>query len=98
MPFRDDDDSCDDYTLIAILGISNPVRPKVESVVQAYLAIGISVHMVTSDNINTTKAIARECGILSDDGLAIEASDLHSIGLKRLKEIIQKIQVCNHWY
>ncbi|GFS31377.1 autoinhibited Ca(2+)-ATPase, isoform 4 [Actinidia rufa] len=93
LAFRDGDDSCDDYTLIAILGISNPVRPKVKSVVQAYLAAGISVRMVTGDNINTAKAIARECGILSDDGLAIEASDLHSIGLKRLKEIIPKIQV-----
>ncbi|PSS33563.1 Calcium-transporting ATPase [Actinidia chinensis var. chinensis] len=93
LAFRDGDDSCDDYTLIAILGISNPVRPKVKSVVQAYLAAGISVRMVTGDNINTAKAIARECGILSDDGLAIEASDLRSIGLKRLKEIIPKIQV-----
>ncbi|XP_057487565.1 calcium-transporting ATPase 4, plasma membrane-type-like [Actinidia eriantha] len=93
LAFRDGDDSCDDYTLIAILGISNPVRPKVKSVVQEYLAAGISVRMVTGDNINTAKAIARECGILSDDGLAIEASDLHSIGLKKLKEIIPKIQV-----
>ncbi|GFS31367.1 autoinhibited Ca(2+)-ATPase, isoform 4 [Actinidia rufa] len=93
LAFRDGDDSCGDYTLIAILGISNPVRPKVKSVVQAYLAAGISVRMVTGDNINTAKAIARECGILSDDGLAIEASDLHSIGLKRLEEIIPKIQV-----
>ena len=69
MAFRDGDDSCDDYTLIAILGISNPVRPNVESVVQAYLATGINVHMLTGDNINTTKAIVRKCGILTDDGL-----------------------------
>jgi len=28
---------------------------------------GITVRMVTGDNIETAKAIARECGIISDD-------------------------------
>ncbi|MFS7941462.1 putative P-type ATPase, HAD-like superfamily [Helianthus anomalus] len=31
--------------------------------------------VVIGDNINTTKAIARECGILTDDGIAIEGPD-----------------------
>ncbi|GFY84749.1 autoinhibited Ca(2+)-ATPase, isoform 4 [Actinidia rufa] len=76
---KDLDDSNDcrvldgDYTLTAVVGISDPVRPEVKSAVQTCLAAGITVCMVTGDNINTAKAIAKECGILTDDGLAIEA-------------------------
>ena len=34
--------------------------------------------MVTGDNINTAKAIARDCGILTDDGIAIEWPDFRT--------------------
>ncbi|XP_041997818.1 putative calcium-transporting ATPase 11, plasma membrane-type [Salvia splendens] len=60
------------YTLIAVVGIKDPVRPGVKEAVQICLEASITVRMVTGDNINTAKAIARECGILKDDDLAVE--------------------------
>ncbi|KAI3739245.1 hypothetical protein L2E82_29644 [Cichorium intybus] len=60
------------YTIIAVVGIKDPVRPGVKEAVKTCLDAGILVRMVTGDNINTAKAIARECGILTADGLAIE--------------------------
>ncbi|KAL1554650.1 putative calcium-transporting ATPase 11, plasma membrane-type [Salvia divinorum] len=60
------------YTLIAVVGIKDPVRPGVKEAVQTCLEASITVRMVTGDNINTAKAIARECGILKDDDLAVE--------------------------
>ena len=99
LAFKDLDDSNDcrvldgDYTLMAVVGISDPVRPEVKSAVQTCLAAGITVRMVTGDNINTAKAIAKECGILTDDGLAIEAPDLRAILLQQFQELMSKIQV-----
>ena len=48
--------------------------------------------MVTGDNINTAKAIARECGILTD-GIAIEGQDFRNKSPQELMNIIPKIQV-----
>ncbi|PSS33551.1 Calcium-transporting ATPase [Actinidia chinensis var. chinensis] len=99
LTFKDFEDSSDcrvldgDYTLIAVVGISDPVRPEVKSAVQTCLAAGITVRMVTGDNINTAKAIAKECGILTDDGIAIEARDLRAIRLGGFKDLMSKLQV-----
>ncbi|XP_049935385.1 calcium-transporting ATPase 4, plasma membrane-type-like isoform X1 [Nymphaea colorata] len=83
----------DGYSLIAIVGIKDPVRPGVKEAVETCRVAGITVRMVTGDNINTAKAIARECGILTDDGLAIEGPDFREKGPEELKELIPKIQV-----
>jgi P-type Ca2+ transporter type 2C len=49
--------------------------------------------MVTGDNINTAKAIARECGILTDDGIAIEGPMFRTKSPEEMTELIPKIQV-----
>lgn len=84
----------DGYTLIAVVGIKDPLRPGVKDAVKTCLNAGITVRMVTGDNINTAKAIARECGILTEGGLAIEGPDFRSLSSEQMKELIPKIQVC----
>lgn len=91
--YNGDDIPTDGYTLIAVFGIKDPVRPGVKDAVQTCIAAGIKVRMVTGDNINTAKAIARECGILTDDGLAIEGPDFRSKSPEEMKELIPKLQV-----
>ncbi|WOK96014.1 putative calcium-transporting ATPase 5, plasma membrane-type [Canna indica] len=81
------------YTLIAVFGIKDPVRPGVKEAVQTCIAAGIKVRMVTGDNINTAKAIAKECGILTEDGLAIEGPEFRSKSPEEMKDLIPKIQV-----
>lgn len=81
------------YTLIAVVGIKDPVRPGVKEAVKTCLNAGIAVRMVTGDNINTAKAIAKECGILTDDGLAIEGPDFRNKNPNEMKQIIPKLQV-----
>jgi hypothetical protein len=54
--------------------------------------------MVTGDNINTAKAIARECGILTEGGVAIEGPDFRLKGEEELHELIPKIQVSLSMY
>lgn len=81
------------YTCIGIVGIKDPVRPGVKESVALCRSAGITVRMVTGDNITTAKAIARECGILTDDGIAIEGPDFREKSLEELLLIIPKIQV-----
>ena len=57
-----------DLVLDAIYGIRDPVRKDVPAAVAMCQRAGIMVRMVTGDNINTAKAIAAECGILTSDG------------------------------
>ncbi|KHG01118.1 Calcium-transporting ATPase 2, plasma membrane-type -like protein [Gossypium arboreum] len=81
------------YTCIGIVGIKDPVRPGVKESVAICRAAGITVRMVTGDNINTAKAIARECGILTDDGIAIEGPDFREKSQEEMLALIPKIQV-----
>ncbi|CAM0954830.1 unnamed protein product [Alopecurus aequalis] len=81
------------YTLIALFGIKDPVRPGVRDAVMTCMAAGITVRMVTGDNINTAKAIAKECGIFTEDGIAIEGRELHDKSADELKALLPRIQV-----
>ncbi|KAI4316617.1 hypothetical protein L6164_024581 [Bauhinia variegata] len=80
------------YTCIGIVGIKDPVRPGVRESVAICKSAGITVRMVTGDNINTAKAIARECGILTE-GIAIEGPEFREKTEEELLDIIPKIQV-----
>ncbi|GKB73858.1 calcium-transporting ATPase 1-like protein, partial [Tanacetum coccineum] len=79
------------YTLIRIVGIKDPVHPCVKESVAICRSAGITVRMVTGDNMHTAKAIARECGILTDDGIAIKGPDFREKTEEEL--FIPKIQV-----
>ncbi|KAK7252773.1 hypothetical protein RIF29_36967 [Crotalaria pallida] len=81
------------YTCIGVVGIKDPVRPGVKESVAQCRSAGITVRMVTGDNINTAKAIARECGILTDDGIAIEGPEFREKSEEELLKLIPKIQV-----
>ncbi|MED6223009.1 Alpha carbonic anhydrase 4 [Stylosanthes scabra] len=81
------------YTLITIVGIKDPVRPGVREAVQTCLAAGVTVRMVTGDNIHTARAIAQECGILTEGGVAIEGPEFRDLSLEQMKDIIPRIQV-----
>ncbi|XP_051127090.1 calcium-transporting ATPase 2, plasma membrane-type-like [Andrographis paniculata] len=95
----DPDFSADDaipasgFTCIGIVGIKDPVRPGVRESVALCRSAGVTVRMVTGDNINTAKAIARECGILTDDGIAIEGPVFREKRMEELNDLIPKIQV-----
>uniref|UniRef100_A0A6M2F9D3 Calcium-transporting ATPase n=1 Tax=Populus davidiana TaxID=266767 RepID=A0A6M2F9D3_9ROSI len=62
----------DELVLLAVVGIKDPCRPGVKDAVRICTAAGVKVRMVTGDNIQTAKAIALECGILSSRADATE--------------------------
>eukprot|EP01039_Chlorochromonas_danica_P006079 gene6079-6693_t len=82
-----------ELVLDAILGIKDPLRPDVPEAVRQCQQAGIFVRMVTGDNIETAKAIAKECGILTEGGLAMEGPDFRRLTPRQLDEILPRLQV-----
>ncbi|CCD74104.1 Calcium-transporting ATPase [Caenorhabditis elegans] len=69
-----------DMTAIAVLGIQDPVRPEVPAAITRCQEAGITVRMVTGDNINTARSIATACGILKpgEDFIALEGKEFNA--------------------
>lgn len=53
-------------TFIAVVGIEDPVRDEVPAAIEKCRRAGITVRMVTGDNVTTAKSIARKCGLIQD--------------------------------
>lgn len=64
---------------IAICGIQDPVRDEVPAAIAKCRTAGITVRMVTGDNVNTARAIAIQCGILepNDNYLVLEGREFN---------------------
>ncbi|XP_034290084.1 plasma membrane calcium-transporting ATPase 3 isoform X1 [Pantherophis guttatus] len=92
-----------DLTCIAVVGIEDPVRPEVPEAIHKCQRAGITVRMVTGDNINTARAIAAKCGIIQpgEDFLCLEGKDFNrrirnekgEIEQERLDKIWPKLRV-----
>ncbi|XP_028567285.2 plasma membrane calcium-transporting ATPase 3 isoform X5 [Podarcis muralis] len=92
-----------DLTCIAVVGIEDPVRPEVPDAIRKCQRAGITVRMVTGDNINTARAIAAKCGIIQpgEDFLCLEGKEFNrrirnekgEIEQERLDKIWPKLRV-----
>ncbi|KAK0602536.1 hypothetical protein LWI29_034536 [Acer saccharum] len=73
-----------DLVLLAIVGIKDHCRPSVKDAVRMCQIAGVKVRMVTGDNIQTARAIALECGILTSEA---DASESNIIEGKEFREL-----------
>ncbi|KAM3934387.1 plasma membrane calcium-transporting ATPase 4-like isoform 2-T2 [Leptodactylus fuscus] len=85
-------DILSDLTCIAVVGIEDPVRPEVPEAIQKCQRAGITVRMVTGDNINTARAIATKCGILQpgEDFLCLEGKEFNTLIRNEKGEVEQE--------
>jgi Ca2+ transporting ATPase len=82
-----------DMVVYALVGIQDPVRKEVPQAVADCQDAGITVRMVTGDNITTAKSIARECHILEEGDVAIEGPEFAKLSDDQLDKIIPKLRV-----
>ncbi|XP_043976833.1 plasma membrane calcium-transporting ATPase 2 isoform X2 [Gambusia affinis] len=75
----DENNILTDLTAICVVGIEDPVRPEVPDAIKKCQRAGITVRMVTGDNINTARAIAIKCGIIhpGEDFLCIDGKEFN---------------------
>ncbi|XP_061146450.1 plasma membrane calcium-transporting ATPase 1-like [Syngnathus typhle] len=98
-----ENDIVNDLTCIAVVGIEDPVRPEVPEAITKCQRAGITVRMVTGDNINTARAIATKCGILlpNEDFLCMEGKEFNQqirndngeVEQERLDKVWPKLRV-----
>uniref|UniRef100_A0A8V1AFI3 Calcium-transporting ATPase n=1 Tax=Gallus gallus TaxID=9031 RepID=A0A8V1AFI3_CHICK len=98
-----ENDILSDLTCICVVGIEDPVRPEVPEAIRKCQRAGITVRMVTGDNINTARAIAIKCGIIhpGEDFLCLEGKEFNrrirnekgEIEQERIDKIWPKLRV-----
>ncbi|KAI8991117.1 PMCA-type calcium-translocating P-type ATPase [Mycotypha africana] len=89
----DEEPPLEGLTLLGIVGIMDPLRPGVVESVAAFRQAGVFVRMITGDNINTAKAIARNAGILTKGGIALTGPELRAMSVEEQRKIIPRLQV-----
>lgn len=82
-----------DLIVVGIVGIMDPIRKEVPEAVRLCQKAGITVRMVTGDYILTAKKIAKECGILTEEGVAIEGPEFAKMSDEELDAILPRLQV-----
>lgn len=98
-----ENDILSELTCICVVGIEDPVRPEVPEAIRKCQRAGITVRMVTGDNINTARAIAIKCGIIhpGEDFLCLEGKEFNrrirnekgEIEQERIDKIWPKLRV-----
>jgi Ca2+-transporting ATPase len=78
---------------MGLVGIQDPVRASVPAAVRDCKRASVSVKMVTGDNVETAKAIARECDILPEGGLVMEGPDFRRLSEGEMDAIVLKLCV-----
>ncbi|XP_013174705.1 PREDICTED: plasma membrane calcium-transporting ATPase 2 isoform X2 [Papilio xuthus] len=86
----DEDNIVNNLTCLCVVGIEDPVRPEVPEAIRKCQKAGITVRMVTGDNVNTARSIAIKCGILkpTDDFLILEGKEFN----KRIRDANGEVQ------
>ncbi|KAL7716460.1 Calcium-transporting ATPase [Entamoeba marina] len=83
-----------DCVLLCVFGIEDPLRPEVLKAVSDCHRAGITVRMVTGDNVATGRSIARQCKIVqSDNDTCIEGPEFAKLSDEEIDGLIPTLRV-----
>lgn len=81
-------------TLVGLCGIRDDLRPEIRSAVRTVQNAGIHVVMMTGDNGDTARVIAKEAGILrGETSLVLAAEALHQMSDNEVKAALPRLAV-----
>lgn len=69
-------------TFIALVGISDPIRPEAYHTIETLINSDINVRLFTGDNVETAVSSGKACGILSrevKDDTVLEGEELEDL-------------------
>jgi Ca2+-transporting ATPase len=81
-----------DFEFIGIVAFEDPPKENIKQTLDAFYKAGIKVKIVTGDNAETTKAIAREIGLKGSEE-SITGSELMKLSDEELKRIVNEKQI-----
>jgi magnesium-transporting ATPase (P-type) len=79
------------FTLLGMVGITDPPREEAIAAVKECQAAGIRVKMITGDHIETARAIAGMLGI--GNGQALNGNELDALDDAQLRQAVQDVDV-----
>ncbi|KAJ4184422.1 plasma membrane calcium [Fusarium falciforme] len=91
-------DLVNNLTWIGVVGIQDPVRKGVPEAVQDCATASVSVKMVTGDNVETARAIGRECGILTEENVkeknaVMEGSEFRKLDERERAQVVKGLHI-----
>ena len=95
-PFAEGRIAADSLTFLALVAISDPVRPDVPAAIAECLNAGVAVKIVTGDTLLTTREIARQIGLWDDtcgDEAAMSGAEFEVTPDAELIPRLQKLRI-----
>ena len=93
-------DTCDvdsmenQLIFVGLMGMIDPARSEVKDAVKVAQGAGLKSVMVTGDYKDTAEAIAKEIGLLTENGLVISGQELDKMSEEELVKVIERVDVC----
>lgn len=88
-----DETAEEDLVYAGVVGIIDPPRPEVRPSIAAAQAAGIRIIMITGDHPATAARIARDLGIMGDDGIVLPGSRLDAMDGPQLRSAVRTASV-----
>ena len=82
-----------DLTLLALVGLLDPPRDEAKSAIATCRAAGITPVMITGDHPATARAIARQIGLMDDNGAVLTGRDLQTLSDEELQRRVGEVRV-----
>ena len=79
------------FTLLGMVGISDPPREEAIAAVRDCIAAGIRVKMITGDHADTARAIAAQIGL--GNGRALTGAELDALDDEALRQAVREVDV-----
>ncbi len=82
-----------DLVYAGVVGIIDPPRPEVRPAIGEAHAAGIRVIMITGDHPATAARIAKDLGIIDDEGIALPGARLDGMDEQQLRDAVRTVSV-----
>lgn len=82
-----------DFTFIGLIAMMDPPREESKAAVAKCIKSGIRPIMITGDHKITAAAIAEQIGILTEDTMAVEGSEIDGLSDEELQSFVEKVSV-----
>lgn len=89
----DFDDIFHDMIWVGVVGIHDPLREGVVEAVAQCQQSGVVVRMVTGDNVSTARAIATDCGIMTEGAVVMEGPKFRQLSDEEMDQVLPNLRV-----
>lgn len=88
-----DESAEQDLVYAGVVGIIDPPRPEVRPAIEEARAAGIRVVMITGDHPATAARIARDLGIIDEEGIALPGARIDGMDERQLRSAVRTVSV-----